>query len=101
LGLEVVELSKPRSVLDLKEILVARVRRDLEGSEFPAATRARHFKLLEVAGARLRAALAHLDDIDLAAEDIRLSVRALERVTGHIGAEDILDEVFKRFCIGK
>ena len=39
--------------------------------------------------------------VELAAEDVRLAARALARVTGRIGAEDILDVVFSSFCIGK
>ena len=57
----------------------------------------------------LREALAHLrrgaggawTTPELAAEDLRLAARALARVTGRIGAEDVLDGVFASFCIGK
>lgn len=38
---------------------------------------------------------------ELAAEDLRLSARALERLIGRIDVEDILDAVFREFCIGK
>ena len=38
---------------------------------------------------------------ELIAEDIRLAARAIGRITGHIGAEDILDQLFSSFCIGK
>ena len=85
----------------LRAALVGRVTEDLSGSEFPAATQARHVSLLEEARERLRAAELRLSMIDLAAEDIRLAARAMERVTGRVGAEDILDDVFRRFCIGK
>jgi tRNA modification GTPase len=37
----------------------------------------------------------------LRGEDLRLAMRALGRITGHVGVEDILDAVFSRFCIGK
>jgi tRNA modification GTPase len=37
----------------------------------------------------------------LAAEDVRLAARALERVTGKIDPEDVLGAVFSTFCIGK
>jgi tRNA modification GTPase len=56
----------------------------------------------------LAEALAHLDRAsrtletpELAAEDLRLAARALERITGRIGAEDVLDVIFGSFCIGK
>jgi tRNA modification GTPase len=38
---------------------------------------------------------------ELLAEQIRLATRALERLTGRIGVEDILDVIFRDFCIGK
>ncbi|MCA3445871.1 MAG: tRNA uridine-5-carboxymethylaminomethyl(34) synthesis GTPase MnmE [Rhodobacter sp.] len=39
--------------------------------------------------------------IEIAAEDIRSAIRALESLVGGIGAEAVLGEVFSRFCIGK
>ena len=36
-----------------------------------------------------------------AAEDLRLALRAVGRITGSVGVEDILDTLFARFCIGK
>jgi len=38
---------------------------------------------------------------EIAAEDIRAAIRALESLSGGIGVEAVLDEVFSRFCIGK
>ena len=38
---------------------------------------------------------------ELAAEDLRLAVRSLGRITGRVGVEDMLDIVFREFCIGK
>ncbi|MEH6545838.1 MAG: hypothetical protein V7701_05390 [Sneathiella sp.] len=40
-------------------------------------------------------------EAELAAEDVRLAVRALGRITGRVDVEDILDVVFGDFCIGK
>jgi len=39
--------------------------------------------------------------LELAAEDVRGALRALGQVTGHVGADEVLDRVFARFCIGK
>jgi tRNA modification GTPase len=73
------------------------------GAEHPALIRERHrMSALEAAG-HLRVALArwdHLDD-ELLAEELRLAGRALGRMTGTIGVEDLLDVVFREFCIGK
>lgn len=38
---------------------------------------------------------------ELAAEDLRLAARALGEITGAVRAEDLLDRIFSRFCIGK
>ena len=39
--------------------------------------------------------------IDLAAEDLRLAVRNLGEVVGYVNVEELLDRIFKDFCIGK
>jgi tRNA modification GTPase len=38
---------------------------------------------------------------ELLAEDLRLVVRAVGRITGQVDVEDILDVIFREFCIGK
>ncbi|MFB3102709.1 MAG: hypothetical protein ACE1ZV_05540, partial [Alphaproteobacteria bacterium] len=38
---------------------------------------------------------------ELVAEDIRLAVRSLGRITGRVDVEDVLDVIFRDFCIGK
>lgn len=74
----------------------------LDGGEFPAATRLRHAERLTDARDRLRSALWVADQgAELAAEDVRLAARSLERVTGKVGAEEVLGRVFSSFCIGK
>jgi tRNA modification GTPase len=85
----------------LREALARRVAGDLGGLEFPAVTRARHARVLAEALAHLGRAGGALETPELAAEDLRLAARALERITGRIGAEDVLDVIFSRFCIGK
>jgi tRNA modification GTPase len=85
----------------LDAALTERVSRDLAGADFPAVTRQRHARLLEDALAHLRRAQGSLERPELAAEDLRLAAGALARVTGRIGAEDVLDVIFSSFCIGK
>lgn len=66
----------------------------------PALTRARHRAALEACRDSLRRALgAPLPE--LAAEDVRLASRALGRITGRVDVEDLLDVIFRDFCIGK
>ncbi|MFL4469374.1 tRNA uridine-5-carboxymethylaminomethyl(34) synthesis GTPase MnmE [Tateyamaria armeniaca] len=38
---------------------------------------------------------------DIAAEEIRTSIRSLEALVGRIGVENLLDEIFSSFCLGK
>jgi tRNA modification GTPase len=85
----------------INEFLLQRVVQDLGGTDFPAATRARHGELLRDARFHLRRAIGAITTPELAAEDVRLAARALARVTGRVGVEDVLDRVFATFCIGK
>jgi tRNA modification GTPase len=38
---------------------------------------------------------------ELAAEDLRLAARALERIAGRVDVEEVLGAIFSRLCIGK
>ncbi|MDQ2859669.1 MAG: tRNA uridine-5-carboxymethylaminomethyl(34) synthesis GTPase MnmE [Pseudomonadota bacterium] len=101
LGVERLDVSVTRAPVGIGEWLERRVTRDLAGGDFPAATRARHRDLLTEGRGRLARALANLAHPELVAEDIRLALRALERITGRVGVEDVLERVFASFCIGK
>ena len=80
--------------------LTAQVQVRLAVSERPPLTRARHREALEACVSALeRAKTAKLPE--LAAEDIRLAARALGRITGRVDVEDVLDVIFRDFCIGK
>lgn len=66
----------------------------------PAPTRQRHRAHLEQAKSCLARSLdARLPE--LAAEDLRLALRALGSITGRVHVEEVLDAVFRDFCIGK
>ncbi|HEY1433108.1 MAG TPA: tRNA uridine-5-carboxymethylaminomethyl(34) synthesis GTPase MnmE [Stellaceae bacterium] len=68
--------------------------------ETPVLTRARHRQALDEAALSLRRALgAALPE--LRAEDLRLSLRSLGRITGAVDVEELLDVIFRDFCIGK
>jgi tRNA modification GTPase len=70
------------------------------GSGAPPLTRARHRTALEECTGHLDRAM-HASQPDLRAEDVRLAMRALGRITGHVDVEDLLDIIFRDFCIGK
>lgn len=80
--------------------LEAEVARRFDVAEAPAITRARHRDALQECRESLKRALT-VDQDDLKAEDLRLAARALGRITGRVGVEDVLDVIFRDFCIGK
>lgn len=83
------------------EALAAAARAKLEsGGEVPLLTRARHRAALEEAAAALARAEAQ-GVPELFAEDLRLAVRAIGRLAGRVDVEDLLDLIFRDFCIGK
>ena len=63
--------------------------------------RERHLRALEEARQRLQAAGAQLARWEFFAEELRLAHQALGAVTGEFSADDLLGEIFGRFCIGK
>jgi tRNA modification GTPase len=66
-------------------------------------TRERHRVALQQARAALERALALGQSAgeELIAEELRLAARALGRLTGRVDVEDVLDVIFRDFCIGK
>jgi tRNA modification GTPase len=70
--------------------------------EAPALTQARHRQQLVRCRAALSSFLAGpLEEAELRAEDLRHAAQALGRLVGAIAVEDVLEQVFGRFCIGK
>lgn len=90
------------AVSGLREELASHVADALSGAEFPAATRLRHAERLSEARSYIARALSDIGlEVELAAEDVRLAARALEKITGRVDPEDVLGRVFSTFCIGK
>lgn len=75
----------------------------LGGAESALLTRARHRQHVSAAAGHLRDVLAGSEEpaAELMAEDLRLALRSLGRLTGRIDVEDLLDVIFATFCIGK
>ena len=63
--------------------------------------RERHLRALEAARGHLETAAGQLDRPELFAEELRLAQEALGAITGAFTADDLLGEIFARFCIGK
>lgn len=74
-------------------------------SDGPAPTRARHLEALRRTDDALERFLARDNAVhigaELEAEDLRLAARELGRITGRVDVEDLLDVIFRDFCIGK
>jgi tRNA modification GTPase len=87
---------------ELEALLTQRVAEALGREEAPVLTRARHRRLVEEARSALLRAIPELASAsELAAEDVRVAATAIGRLTGRIDVEDLLDEIFSSFCIGK
>ena len=73
------------------------------GGEPALVTRERQRMALVEALKRLETALdlSATDKEELVAEEMRMAANALGRVTGRIGVEEVLGEIFRSFCIGK
>ena len=63
--------------------------------------RERHLRALEAARAHLERAAKELGRAELFAEELRLAQVALSGIAGEFTADDLLGEIFARFCIGK
>ncbi len=67
----------------------------------PVVTRERHRAALAETADALERFCGDIRHAELAAENVRLAVRALGRITGRVDVEDLLDVIFSDFCIGK
>jgi tRNA modification GTPase len=63
--------------------------------------RARHLDALDRAAGHLAAAREFAGQLELFAEELRLAQAALSEITGEFTADDLLGEIFSKFCIGK
>lgn len=86
----------------LLALLANQVRALSGASDAPLITRARHRAALLECLKSLDAALAGADGpLELRAEELRRAGDALGRITGRVDVEDLLDVIFRDFCIGK
>lgn len=63
--------------------------------------RTRHLEALALVELYLRHALELLGQAELVAEELKLAQEALSQITGEFTPDDLLGEIFSKFCIGK
>ncbi|HEY0563031.1 MAG TPA: tRNA uridine-5-carboxymethylaminomethyl(34) synthesis GTPase MnmE [Methylophilus sp.] len=71
------------------------------GNEGVFMARARHLQALEVVRQNLHTAALQINSAELLAEELRLAQEALSSITGEFTPDDLLGEIFSKFCIGK
>ena len=101
-GILTIDLSVTRGDgLDrLERVLADRVVSLVGSGEPLALTRARHREALEAVKTALDRAVT-VSMPELIAEDLRIAGRSLGKLTGRVDVEDLLDVIFRDFCIGK
>ncbi len=89
--------------LEALETCILREANDRIGdSQAPVLTQYRHRAALDEACQHIGNFLNGQDkDIEMRAEDLRLATHALSRLVGRVDVEDVLGQIFSRFCIGK
>ena len=103
-GWEVALCAKDGSGLDLLLQVLEMAAAGSSGPEDVLLARTRHLHALEQASAAVAQAAQVAGQggaLELAAEELRLAQTALGRITGTVSADDLLGEIFSRFCIGK
>jgi tRNA modification GTPase len=89
---------------ELRDALASYARENFGTIETPLITRARHRQEIEHAKNALEAFLRCTEaaaGAEFAAEHLREAADALGRLTGRLGAEDVLGQIFSEFCVGK
>ena len=85
---------------DLVDLLAAHAQNRMEAGDAPVLSRARHRAAVEKARVHLANVLA-ASAPELSAEHMRLALREIGRLTGRVDLDELLDVVFRDFCLGK
>ncbi len=84
----------------IKQALLSKVGFEAVG-EGVFMARARHLQALAEVEQHLTSAQMHINNAELVAEELRLAQEALASITGEFTPDDLLGEIFSKFCIGK
>lgn len=84
----------------LKETLLSRVGYQ-QNSEGVFMARGRHINALKKVEQHLNNACVNINSAELVAEELRLAQESLSSITGEFTPDDLLGEIFSKFCIGK
>ena len=91
-----------RGLAELTRRLASIAKERIGPNEEPAITQTRHRQLIETCAASLSDFLTlEASEVEMRAEDLRRAAHTLGQVTGRVDVDDVLDQVFRRFCIGK
>jgi len=100
-NLIIISTKKDQGITQLIDIIGKFVERGCR-TEGSFITRSRHRDALEKTKNHLSIIVKNdLFDVEVIVEELRSAVNSLARITGHIDVEDLLDVIFKDFCIGK
>ena len=98
-----ISVKKNIGISTLLKIISRKIDDHFKVNEDNIISRERHRKNLENTVFFIEKCLnkKSINQIDLAAEDLRLAVRSLGEIVGYVNVEELLDRIFKDFCIGK
>ncbi len=94
-----ISVYKNYGIEELITQLTKMIKECMSTSEPPIITRERHRIAIELSLASLKA--FNLNDIELASENLRIAIKQMSIIVGKITLEDVLSEIFSKFCIGK
>lgn len=87
--------------VDLLRGLLLRIAGWEGGQEGAFMARERHLLALSATHRHLESAIQHLGESELLAEELKMAHSELGSITGRVTADDLLGQIFSRFCIGK
>jgi tRNA modification GTPase len=97
-----ISASRGDGISELIAALIAFAQNYFGAGEGGLISRERQRKLLQETAVSLQRSLSAVQEgEELAAEDLRMAARSLGRLLGRVGVEDVLDMIFREFCIGK